>query len=142
MLLVYLPTPGHDLGTVVNSTAPQIAVAAAFCHGIMIAGTVVLAGSEIYIRSPLGQINAAWTLLIVGGLALNIGGRSLFGIVLDPTHRPWRGIAAVLVLAAITAGLLITPPLVVAAAVILVAVAVYLTISYRKTVARSLRMPS
>ncbi|MEV6374798.1 low temperature requirement protein A [Micromonospora musae] len=138
ILLVYLPPPGRDLGSVVNATSPKIAVAAAYCHGIMVAGSVVAAaGAEIYIRTPLGQVNAGWALLISGGIALHIIGRALLGLVIDPAQRPWRGAVAFLVLAAITPGLLITPPLVVAIAVIFVASC--LTLSYRRTVARPLR---
>ncbi|MEV4812176.1 low temperature requirement protein A [Micromonospora avicenniae] len=117
----FLPTE-RDLGTVVDTTAPRVAVAAGYFHGLMVAGTVVVAASaEIYIRSPLGQVNAAWSLLIVGGIALHTVGRTLFGLVMYGGKRPWRGPLALLVLAATTPGLLMAPPLVVAIAVVVVA---------------------
>ncbi|WP_165947162.1 low temperature requirement protein A [Micromonospora sp. 15K316] len=131
MLWSYFLPPDRDLGDVVNSTAPKVAVAAGYCHGIMIAGTVVVAASaEIYIRSPLGQVNAAWV-LIVGGVALHTVGRTFFGIVMYGARHPWRGPLALVVLAAITPGLLTAPPLVVAAAAI--SVAFLLTLAYGRS---------
>jgi low temperature requirement protein LtrA len=82
MLWSYLLPPGRNLATVVNTTAPRSAVAAAYCHEIMIAGTVIsAAGAELYIRRPLGHVNAAVSLIILSGLALHIAGRTLLGVL-------------------------------------------------------------
>ncbi|MEE6261709.1 low temperature requirement protein A [Plantactinospora sonchi] len=132
MLWNYFLPSEQDLGTVVNTTAPKYAVAAAYCHGIMIAGTVVAAaGAEMYIRRPLGLVDAALSLVIVGGLALYIVGRTLFGIVMYRVHRAWRGPVALLVLAGITPVLLMAPPLV--AAIATTVVGLCLTLSFRGT---------
>ncbi|GIH20223.1 hypothetical protein [Rugosimonospora africana] len=45
MLWIYFPPPGRDPGTVINTAGPKIAVIAAYCHGTMIAGTVVEAAA-------------------------------------------------------------------------------------------------
>ncbi|MEU5564364.1 low temperature requirement protein A [Micromonospora musae] len=141
MLWTYFLPSGRDLESVVNSTAPKTAVAAGYCHGIMIAGTVVVAASaEVYIRSPLGPVNAAWTLLIVGGVALHMVGRTLFGLVMYGARHPWRGPLAVLVLAAITPGLLMAPPLLVAIPVVFVAF--LLTLLYARSTVRGADPPA
>ncbi|MGK5741268.1 low temperature requirement protein A [Micromonospora sp. URMC 103] len=130
MLWSYFLPRGRNLATAVDRAAPRIAVAAGYCHGIMIAGTVVVAaGAEIYIRQPLGRVEAAWSLVIVGGMALHIVGRTLFGVVIYGAHRPWRGTVALLVIVGMSPGLLLAPPLVVAIATTVVAL--WLTLSYR-----------
>ncbi|MEV1328583.1 low temperature requirement protein A [Micromonospora costi] len=130
MLWNYFLPSGQDLGTAVNTGAPRIAVAAAYCHGIMVAGTVAVAvGAELTIRQPLGRANAVWSLVIMGGIALHIVGRTLLGVVLYGVHRPWRGNLALLVIAGMAPGLLRAPPLVVALATVVVAF--LLTLSYR-----------
>ncbi|WP_239134375.1 hypothetical protein [Rugosimonospora africana] len=63
-------------------------------------------------------------------MALHIAGRTLYGAVIYRYRRPWRGPVALLVLAAVTLGLLLAPPLVVAIAV--VSLALGLTISWRR----------
>ncbi|MFC0506709.1 low temperature requirement protein A [Micromonospora costi] len=133
MLWNYFLPSGRDLGTAVNTGAPRIAVAAAYCHGIMVAGTVAVAvGAELTIRQPLGRANAVWSLVIMGGIALHIVGRTLLGVVLYGVHRPWRGTLALLVIAGMAPGLLRAPPLVVALATVVVAF--LLTLSYRNVV--------
>ncbi|WP_203923259.1 low temperature requirement protein A [Rugosimonospora africana] len=134
LLWSYFLPPGRDLGNVVNATAPRVAVAAAYCHGIMIAGTVVTAaGAEMYIRRPLGAPSAALSMTVLGGAALHILGRTLLGLTVYRVRRPWRGPVALLVIAGIAPGVVIAPPLV--APIVGVLVILGLTFNYRKTAA-------
>lgn len=130
MLWSYFLPKGRDLGDVVNSTAPKIAVAAAYCHGTMIAGTVIAAAAaEGYIRRPLGQVDPALSLITISGIAVHIAGRILLGLVTYRVRLPWRGLVALLVLGGVAPGVLMAPPLV--AAVTVVLVGFFLVLSYR-----------
>jgi low temperature requirement protein LtrA len=130
MLWSYVLPPGRNLGDVVNSTAPKVAVAAGYCHGIMIAGTVIAAaGAEGYIRRPLGQVNPALSLITLGGVTVHIAGRTLLGFVTYRGRVPWRGLVALLVLGGVAPGVLMAPPLV--AAITAVLVGLVLVLSYR-----------
>ncbi|GAA5196468.1 hypothetical protein GCM10023322_65450 [Rugosimonospora acidiphila] len=123
MLWGYALPRERRLGKVVNATAPRTAVAAAYCHGIMIAGVVVVAvGAQQYIHRPLGPSSAALSLVIAGGVAVYIAGGSLLNRVQYRDRLPWRGGVALLVIAGMTYGLRGAPPLVAAAAVIFVGV--------------------
>ncbi|MFK3979635.1 low temperature requirement protein A [Micromonospora sp. NPDC050397] len=135
MLVSYFLPPEQNLGIVIDRGGPRVAVAAAYCHGVMIAGTVVAAaGAEMYIRRPLGQVHAAWSLLVLGGVTLYIVGRALYARLMHQPRRPWRSLVAVLVIAAATPGLLIAPPLVVA--IVSTLVLSSLTISYWRCAAK------
>lgn len=131
MLWSYFLPRSRDLGAAVNTTAPRIAVAAAYCHGIMVAVAVVTAvGAEMLIRRPLGEARVAGILVIVGGVVLHIIARTLYGVVMFEIRRPWRGPVALCVIGAMTPGLLVAPLLVVASAVNVVLLC--LVLSYRK----------
>ncbi|MBE1492398.1 low temperature requirement protein A [Plantactinospora soyae] len=130
MLWSYFLPRGRDLGTVVNTTAPRIAVAASYCHGLMVAAAVVTAvGAEMLIRRPLGETRVAWIMVIIAGVVLHIIARTVYGVVMFEARRPWRGPVALCVIAAITPGLLAAPLLVVAGA--LNVVLLCLVLSYR-----------
>lgn len=118
MLWSYFLPEGRDLGNVVNTTAPHTAVAAGYCHGLMVAGAVTSAvGAEMLIRRPVGHVHASDVLIIIGGVVLHIIARTLYGMVLLEDRRPWRGPVAVAVIAALIPVLLPAPLLVVAIAV-------------------------
>ncbi|MFC6020428.1 low temperature requirement protein A [Plantactinospora solaniradicis] len=130
MLWSYFLPRGRDLGTAVNTTAPRTAVAAAYCHGLMVAAAVVTAvGAEMLIRRPLGETRVAWVLIIIGGIVLHVIARTVYGVVMFEARRPWRGPVALGVIAAITPGLLAAPLLVVAGALNIVLLC--LVLSYR-----------
>ncbi|MEV4627323.1 low temperature requirement protein A [Micromonospora sp. NPDC049523] len=130
LVWIYVLPLGRNLGTVVNANAPRAAIAASYSQGIMIAGVVAIAvGDALLIRQPLGETRTAWSVVIVGGVALHITGRILLNLVFG-AHRPWRAVAALLAVGAMTPGLLVAPPLVVASAVN--TALVFIVFSYRR----------
>lgn len=130
LLWIYVLPLGRNLETVVDTNAPRAAIAASYSQGIMIAGVVVIAvGNALLIRQPLGETRTAWSVVIVGGVALHLIGRILLTLVFN-ARRPWRAFAALLAVAAMAPGLLVAPPLVVASAVNVVLVLVVL--AYRR----------
>jgi low temperature requirement protein LtrA len=89
---------------------------AAYVQLIMVAGIVVTAvGNELVITHPSGQTAPAWTIVILGGPALFLAGRSGFEYAVFA--RVSRDLPiGVLMLAALTPVTLLVPPILAATA--------------------------
>ncbi|WP_213450673.1 low temperature requirement protein A [Rhizomonospora bruguierae] len=98
---------------------------AAFTHGIMVLGIIITAvGYELVIPRPLGHIEDAWIVVILGGPALFIAGRARFEyVVFARVSRP--RVIGILLLALAAPLMVFMPPVLVAltAAVILAGIA-------------------
>ncbi|MFK3985599.1 low temperature requirement protein A [Micromonospora sp. NPDC050397] len=120
LLWVYVLPFGRNLGTLVDNNAPRAAVVTAYTHGILVAAVVAIAvGDAMLIEQPLDGNRMAPSLVLIGGIALHIVGRSMLTVEFG-VRRPWRSVAALLVLIGIAPGLLLAPPLVMAVVVNLV----------------------
>ncbi|MBM0240284.1 hypothetical protein JNW88_30040 [Micromonospora sp. ATA32] len=94
------------------------------------------AAVAMYIRRPLAPANAGLVLIIDGGIALHIVGRTLLGVVTHLDSRLWHGPVAALVIAGITPGLLMGPPLVAAIATTFVGSCLVASIYWKTPIAR------
>jgi low temperature requirement protein LtrA len=92
----------------------RVAVAGAYAHVVMIAGIVATSvGDELVIRHPFGHTQPAWIALILGGPALFLTGRAILGYAVFGRVSRDR-VIGVLVLAAISPGMILVPPVLVA----------------------------
>jgi low temperature requirement protein LtrA len=133
LLWIYLARPGRRLGTVIDERPPRVAVTAAYCHGVMVTGTIFTAvGDEVLIRHPLGAHRMSSTFLVVGGTAVFLGGRVLVDILVNG-RLSWPRLAGFLVALAIVPVALSMPPLVMAALanLVLVGIVVWHTLTDR-----------
>ncbi|MFK3983923.1 low temperature requirement protein A [Micromonospora sp. NPDC050397] len=129
-----IPSGGMRIGTILDQNRPRMAVSVAFCHAVVLAGTLLTAvGNEVLITRPLAEPRPEWVMLIVGGKALFLIGRVMFHIVVF--HRlPWPGILGLLLLGGLVPVLLVLPPIGVASVTclaLLAAIAVDIYLSRR-----------
>jgi low temperature requirement protein LtrA len=123
----YFVPAGSRLGTAIDENRPRTAVSAAYCHAVMIAGTLFTAvGDEVLITHPLGETRAAWAAVIVGGSALFLAGRTLIELIVY-RRLSWQHLIGLSATVAMTPGMLLLPPLSVATATTLVLLAVALS---------------
>lgn len=138
LLWMYLTPGGAQLGGVIDHSRPRIAVLAAYCHMLAIAGIVLSAvGAEVLIAGPLGATHAAWSAVILGGSALFL----LAGVVFDLVvfrRITWPFVIGLFVTLAMTPGMLWLPPLAVAGATNLVLFAIGLNQTINNRPNRSL----
>ncbi|MFC6017627.1 low temperature requirement protein A [Plantactinospora solaniradicis] len=131
LLWMYFVPASSRLGGAIEENQPRGAVLAAYCHAIMIAGTVLTAvGAEVMITHPLGETRAAWSAAIIGGTGLFLTGRILMSLLLWARYT-WRSITGLLVLLASSPGLIRLPPLVVGIVTNVVLLAVVLAYTFR-----------
>lgn len=98
----------------------RIAIWTSLAHLLMLAGIVLIAvGDELVITHPYGHTDPAWIAVILGGPALFVAGRAIFEYGVFGRVSLSR-VIAVLVLAALTPGMRLGPPLSVAIAATLV----------------------
>jgi low temperature requirement protein LtrA len=104
----------------------RVARSASYAHLIMVTGIVAIAvGDELVIEHPTGHQDPAWILVIIGGPALFLVGRSVFEYAVFARVSRSR-VIGLLVLAALAPVMVTVPPLsvAVAAAIVLAGVAV------------------
>ena len=124
---IYLYRAGQLLPQAI-AAAPEpvrLGLSASYAHLVMVAGVVVAAvGAELVIAHPLGHTRPAWVAVILGGPALFLAGRACFDYAVF-AHVSWDRLIGLLTLAALTAPMLLVPPLptTLAAAAVLAAVA-------------------
>jgi low temperature requirement protein LtrA len=124
---IYFVPAGSRLGIAIDENRPRTAISAAYCHAVMVAGTVFTAiGDEVLITQPLGETRAAWAALIVGGSALFLAGRTLIDLIVY-RHLSWQPLIGLFVTVAMMPGMLLLPPLGVATATNLVLIVVALS---------------
>ncbi|MBF9134438.1 low temperature requirement protein A, partial [Plantactinospora sp. S1510] len=131
MLWMYFVPASSRLGGAIEQNQPRGAVLAAYCHAIMIAGTILTAvGAEVMITHPLGETRAAWSAVIIGGTGLFLAGRILMGALLFGRYT-WRSFTGLLVLLGSSPGLIRLPPLPVGIITTFLLLVVVLAYTYR-----------
>ena len=111
----------------------RLAAVSVPAHVLMLAGIIaVSAGIELVIAQPLGRIDPALVVFMLGGPVLYLGGRAIFEYIVFSRVSPsrWYGITTLVV---ISPGLRFAPPLVsaIAPAAVLTGVAITDTIRGR-----------
>jgi low temperature requirement protein LtrA len=125
---VYIHRAGEVLGAAVTAAPDplRVGISVLYAHPVMVVGLVaVSAGDELLITHPAGHIRPAWIAVIFGGPALFLAGQAILEYVVFSRVSRDR-VIGVLVLAAISPAMILTPPLLAAltAAVVLAGVAI------------------
>jgi low temperature requirement protein LtrA len=112
---IYFRYAGQVLAETIRRRARVAAILAVEYHLLMVAGIVLTAvGYYLVLRHPRGHIRISWIAIIVGGPALFLVGRILFGrLVLG--HLSWARVIALAGLAVVAAVAWLLPPLAVSA---------------------------
>jgi low temperature requirement protein LtrA len=112
---IYFRYAGQILAETMRRRARVAALFVVEYHLLMVAGIVVTAvGYDAVLRHPLGHIRISWIVVIVGGPALFLVGRILFGrLVLG--HLSWARVIALAGLGVVAAVAVLLPPLAVSA---------------------------
>ncbi|MEE6257517.1 low temperature requirement protein A [Plantactinospora sonchi] len=130
LLWIYFVPSANRLGPALERNRPRVVVYAAYCHAVMVGAVVLTAvGAEVTLDHPLGEVNAAWSVAIVGGAALYLGGRVLLGALVYELF-PWRSLTGMVVLLAALPGFVRLPPLAVLTAVNVVLLVVIVAYHY------------
>lgn len=123
---IYIHKAGVLLGEAIAAAADSVRalIWSLYAHLTMIAGIVAIAvGDELVVAHPFGHTEPAWMLVMFGGPALFLVGRTIFEYgVFGRVSR--SRLAGVLVLAAVAPAGIVLPPLAVAIAPVLVLAAI------------------
>jgi low temperature requirement protein LtrA len=101
---IYIYRAGEVLGAAFGLATHQLRVMAAtvYSHVLMVAGVVAISvGDELVIRNPSGHTKWAWIAVMLGGPALFLAARTIFGYAVFARVSRSR-VIGVLVLAAIS----------------------------------------
>jgi low temperature requirement protein LtrA len=87
MWRTYIFRAGEDLPAAFRaaSTPSRLGIGPVYVHLVMVAGVVVSAvGDQLFIAHPLGRTPLAWALVILGGPAIFLVGRTGFAYIVFP----------------------------------------------------------